>query len=316
MRRFHVDVEGGQLSGIAFGDPVRPVDSLFVHANGFNAITYQSILAPLGLRAHVAAIDLRGHGRSTAEANPSKLMGWNTFRDDIIAAIEQLAPQGTVLAGHSMGATISTLVAGKRPDLVTGLVLVDPVLMAPAFYRNMYLPGVPSMTKKNSRMSKMALKRRNSFESQEAAVTSFTGRGAFKSWRTPFLEDYVTDGVVPNESGEGFRLACDPAWEAACFGAHRHNPWRALQKIEAPIVLIKAEKESTCPRASAQRFMKTRPYTVLMEPSGTSHFVPMERPYVVRDSISEYLARFVEGFAAGDEGRVLRNLDSYIGEKD
>ena len=316
MRRFHVEIDDGRLAGIAFGDPVRPVDSLFLHANGFNAMTYQSILAPLGLRAHVAALDMRGHGRSTVPANPAKHVGWNVYRDDIIQALEKLAPDGTVLAGHSMGAAVAILVAGARPDLVTGLVLADPVLMTPSFYRNMHLPLVPTMTKHGSPMSKQARKRRNSFESQQQAEEALTGRGAFKSWREPFLHDYVTDGVVPAEDGDDWELACSPEWEAANFGALRHRPWTAIKNIEAPIVLIRAEKNSTFLKPSVHRFMKLQPYTVLTEPAGTSHFVPMERPYVIRDGISEFLARYVEGFEVGEEGRVQRNLDSFIGQKD
>ncbi|MAP93589.1 MAG: alpha/beta hydrolase [Ponticaulis sp.] len=316
MRRFKVDLEDGQLAGIAFGDPVRPVDALFLHANGFNAMTYQSILAPLGLRAHVAAIDLRGHGRSTVPADPSKLQGWNPYRDDVIAAIEQLAPKGTVLAGHSMGATVSILVAGKRTDLVTGLVLADPVLFEPGFYSKMHWPGMPGMAKKTAKMSKQARKRRSEFESQSAAVEALTGRGAFKTWRTPFLDDYVTDGVTQTSDPDVWRLSCEPEWEAANFGAQRIRPWGALKKVEAPTVLIRAEKRSTCPRTAVRRFMRTMPEAVLIEPSGTSHFLPMERPYAVRDSLSEFLARYVEGFAAGEEGRVQRNLSSTIGEND
>lgn len=316
MRRFQVDVEGGQLSGIAFGDPVRPVDALFLHANGFNAITYQSILAPLGLRAHVAALDLRGHGRSKAPANPTSQTGWNIYRDDIIAALEQIAPNGTVLAGHSMGGTTALLVAGKRPDLATGLVLVDPVLLEPSLYRWSHFPVFSQIMKGNTKMARGARKRRNAFESPEAAHEGFKGRGAFKSWREPFLEDYITDGLTKDHETGEWHLACAPEWEAANFGGQRHRPWKAVRKIECPLVLIRAEKNSTCPKTSAARVMRHRPHTVILEPKGTSHFIPMERPYVVRDAISEFLAQYVEGFEIGEEGRVQRNLDSMIGQKD
>ncbi len=316
MRRFHVEVDGGKLSGIAFGDPVRPADAVFLHANGFNAMTYQSILAPLGHRAHVAAVDLRGHGRSTAPAIPSKHRGWNIYRDDIIKALEQLSPNGTVLAGHSMGATTALLVAAKRPDLVTGLVLVDPVLLPPATYRWSHFPGVPGIMKSTSAMAKGAKKRRREFPSMEEALKSFIGRGAFKTWRAPFLEDYLTDGLVQDNENEAFHLSCEPAWEAANFGGQRHRPWGAVKKLKCPVILIRAEKNSTCGASSSARILRAKPLTVLLEPTGTSHFIPMERPYVVRDAISEFLARYVEGFQRGDEGRVQRNLDSSIGQKD
>ena len=73
MRRFRLDLKDGETSGIAFGDPVRPVDVLFLHATGFNAVCYQSILEPLGGQMHAAALDIRGHGRSRLPANPRKL---------------------------------------------------------------------------------------------------------------------------------------------------------------------------------------------------------------------------------------------------
>jgi pimeloyl-ACP methyl ester carboxylesterase len=123
MRRFRVETKDGETAGIAFGDPVRPVEVLFLHATGFNAITYQSLLEPLGGQMHVAAIDIRGHGRTKLPANPRRLRSWNRFRDDVIQVLEQIAPTGAVLGGHSMGATVSLLVAAKRPDLVRGLML-------------------------------------------------------------------------------------------------------------------------------------------------------------------------------------------------
>src|SRR6185295_1577313 len=169
MRRFRITIRDGETAGIAFGDPVRPVEVLFLHATGFNAITYQSILEPLGGQMHIAAIDFRGHGRSKLPARPGHLKSWNRFRDDIIQILEQTSPKGTVLAGHSMGATVALLVAGKRPDLVRGLVLTDPVLMKPSQLRAFNTPLLNMLIGKPA-LSKAALRRRRDFPSpQEAA---------------------------------------------------------------------------------------------------------------------------------------------------
>lgn len=316
MRRIKVDVKGGQLAGIAFGDPGRPVDSLFLHANGFNAITYQSLLAPLGLRAHVAGLDLRGHGRTDLEANLKRLTGWKTYCDDVIRALEQLAPEGCVLAGHSLGATTALLVAGKRPDLVTGLVLAEPVLLSSGVYKWSHVPGFPSLLKSTFHMSKIARARKNSFASPEDALEHLKSRPAFETWREPFLSDFTVDGLKQAEGSDDWQLSCAPAWEAATFGAQRHKPWTALKKVKCPIVIVRGARQSTLSPKMARHVMRIQPHTVILEPPGTSHFVPMERPYAVRDAISEFLARFVEGFEAGDEGRVQRNLNSMIGQKD
>jgi hypothetical protein len=34
MRRFRINIRDGETAGIAFGDPVRPVEILFLHATG------------------------------------------------------------------------------------------------------------------------------------------------------------------------------------------------------------------------------------------------------------------------------------------
>ncbi|MDP3460745.1 MAG: alpha/beta fold hydrolase, partial [Hyphomonas sp.] len=150
MRRFREDMKsGGQMAGLEFGDPIKPFAAVWLHATGFNAMTYQSMLAPLGLRARIAALDLRGHGRSTM---PTKggLASWNKYRDDVIEFLENEAPQGVVLGGHSMGGCVALLVAGKRPDLVKGLVLADPVIMSrKTYFWNHVFPPVNWLIRRN-----------------------------------------------------------------------------------------------------------------------------------------------------------------------
>ena len=60
---------GGAMAGLECGDLSRPVDIVFVHANGFNARTYSSILSPLSGEFLILAVDQRGHGRSTLPAD-------------------------------------------------------------------------------------------------------------------------------------------------------------------------------------------------------------------------------------------------------
>ncbi len=318
MRRFRVNLRDGEASGIAFGDPVRPIEVMFLHANGFNAITYQSLLEPLGGQAHVAALDLRGHGRSTLPAHPLRLRSWNRYRDDVIQVLERTAAGGAVLGGHSMGATIALLVAGRRPDLVRGLVLADPVLLAKPFYRLQNLPLVGLYTP-NTAMAKMALKRRRTFESPAAAADALRGRGAFKTWRTPFLDDYVVDGVLRQDDG-AYTLSCAPEWEAANFRNHRIRPWaaiRRLRKKRIPIIVLQAEKESTAQGDTDARFHAVRPDAAVTRVPGTTHFLPMERPYVVRDALRLLFEGTMEGAADVDfVGGVRRTINDSIGRMD
>jgi pimeloyl-ACP methyl ester carboxylesterase len=315
MRRFRVAIKDGELAGIAFGDPVKPIEVLFLHATGFNGVTYQSILEPLGNQMHCAAIDFRGHGRSRAPANHRRLKSWNRFRDDVIQVLEEASPGGAVIGGHSMGATVALLVAAKRPDLVKGLVLVDPVLLRPSQYQWKHLPLLGALGGK-SPIAKQALRRRRDFASPAEAAEHLRGRGAFTTWRAPFLDDYVVDGVLRQDNGS-FALACRPEWEAAVFSAQRNRPWSAIRRLRrrrVPLIVLQAERDSTALPETDRRVHAVRPDAAVTRVPGTSHFLPMERPYVVRDALRLLYEATIEGGESLDYvGAVRRTIDDSIG---
>ncbi len=318
MRRFRHPLKDGELAGVEFGDPVKNYAAVWIHATGFNAMTYQSILAPLGFRARVAALDMRGHGRSTLTAEPGKLRSWAKYRDDVIEWMDKHAPKGAVLSGHSMGGCVALLVAGKRPDLVKGLVLVDPVILDPRFYFWAHmLPMMNLFTRGGSQMARQARKRRAEFASPQAAREKYHGRGAFKTWREPFLDDYLLDGLdriddnEPDSAQQRWCLLCEPKWEAATFAAQRNRPWSALSKVrrrKIPTTLLRAENGSVISDKNAGKIVRKLPAIVMKTKRGSSHFLPMEAPYDVRDVLSSYISRLVEGFSASEEGPVQRTL--------
>ena len=134
FRRVSFDVPGGRIAGIAFGRDTPNPDIVFLHATGLNARAYRTLLQPLGERFHVLAIDARGHGLTTLPARRFGYTSWRPHRDDLIALLEQHVTTPVTLAGHSMGATVSLLAAGRRPDLVAGLALIEPVILPAAGY--------------------------------------------------------------------------------------------------------------------------------------------------------------------------------------
>jgi len=316
LRRIRHAFEGGEITGIEFGDPVQDVSALFLHATGFNAMTYQSLLAPLGLRARLVAIDMRGHGRSTVRAK-TNIASWRKYRDDVIKWIEKHAPQGLVLAGHSMGGCVALMVAGKRPDLVKGLVLVDPVILAPKIYRFNHLMPFSRLLMRGHKMAKVARKRRATYKSVAEAKASYEGRGAFATWREPFLDDYLLDGLHrtddnPRESeDQTWSLLCKPKMEGATFAAQRNRPWGALRKVKKakiPLIVLRPEKNAVLVTDEAKRILRRYPQAIVKTIRGTTHFLPMEAPYAVRDEMSAMVSLLIEGFAMGDEGPVRRSL--------
>jgi pimeloyl-ACP methyl ester carboxylesterase len=316
MRRFREEMKSGEMAGIEFGDPVKPFAAIWLHATGFNAMTYQSMLAPLGLRARVGALDLRGHGRTTMPAR--SLVSWNRYRDDVIEFLDREAPQGVVLGGHSMGGCVALLVASKRPDLVKGLVLADPVILSRRHYFWYHVLPLVSWLFMRNKMAQQAAKRRSEFGSFREALDAYTGRGAFASWREPFLADYLLDGIDlidggPNEGpDQRWSLLCQPKWEARTFRAQRHAPWKALRRVrnrKIPIAVLRPQRDSVISGKVRAAMIKLNPSMIMRNVRGTSHFLPMEAPYEVRDQLSSFIARLVERFTLEEDAPIARGLN-------
>jgi pimeloyl-ACP methyl ester carboxylesterase len=271
------------MAGIAFGAETPNPDIVFMHATGFNARTYRALLEPLGEKFHVLALDARGHGLTQLPTNTFGYSSWNRHRDDLIAVLEHFTAPVT-LAGHSMGGTVSLLTAGKRTDLVSGLALLDPVILPAAGYAFANLPGASLMQRMGMPLAVGAAKRRAKFESKRAAIEGFTGRGVFKAFPPEVVADYVGDGLV-EDGASGFKLACTPNYEAATYCAHRHDPWGALRRVTDPLVLLRADRHSTIMEADAHRVAATNIHARVATVEGAGHMLPMERPDRARAAI-------------------------------
>jgi pimeloyl-ACP methyl ester carboxylesterase len=283
LRRVTFEIPGGRMAGIAFGAEKPTPDIVFLHATGFNAHTYRALLEPLGERFSVLALDARGHGLTTLPARMWGYTSWRRHRDDLIAVLEHFTAPVT-LAGHSMGATVSLLTAGKRTDMVAGLALIEPVILNASGYASFQLPGAPLWMRMSMPLARGAAARRARFESREAAVAALTGRGVFKAFPEEVIADYVADGLIEDGKG-GFKLACAPKYEAATYCAQRHDPWEALRRVTDPMVLLRAEHNSTISEAAMHRVAAIKPDARVATVEGAGHMLPMERPDRARAAI-------------------------------
>lgn len=290
MQRFTVPGKGGDISAVNFGRPDGPIDVVFLHATGFCALTYRRLLEMLGPQHRAVALDLRGHGFSTLPAHPGRLTSWDTYADDVIATIRQLAAAGPaprLIAGHSMGGTVSLLALAREPGLAQALLLIDPALVPRQIRRMLLLPFGPRVWSRRMPLARGAARRRARFASTEEVLSSYRGRGAFRTWQPGFLEDYVEGGFARHADGSVV-LCCAPAWESATFAAQRHDLRAALRRLRAPAHLIMAERGSTSARALPM--LRTwAPALTYETAAGSTHFVPMEQPELVCDRMLRLL---------------------------
>lgn len=273
-RRVALAARGGEMAVLDFGPPDRPVDIVFSHANGFNARTYRSILAPLADDLRILAVDMRGHGASSLPAVVDGREGWHEFRDDLLALLASEATAPVILAGHSMGGAASLLAAAEAPGRVKALVLFDPVLLDTA--RAAADAG-------DNPLAQGADRRRATFPDKAAVIAAYTGRGAFRSWSPEQLADYVEAGFRATPDGE-VTLTCAPAWEASNFRTHNYDIWAAIRQIRRPVRMLRAEIGSTA-RIEGHEADLAGIGAQVETVEGASHFLPMERPDLVRAAL-------------------------------
>ena len=274
------------MAGLNFGRARGPIDLVFLHATGFCALTYRQLLEPLGPKLRVVALDLRGHGHTTLPARPAALTHWHGYAQDVIAALRQIGagqPAPRLIAGHSMGATVALLALAAQPSLADSLLMIDPAMVPPRIRQWLLLPFAPRLLRRSLPVARSAQRRRTRFPAPADALASYRGRGAFKSWLPGFLEDYVEGGFARGTDGT-VALRCSPGWESATFAAHRHDLRAALRALEAPARVLVAEHGSICARV-LPLMRECAPALDIEVVPGSTHFLPMEQPALVRERI-------------------------------
>lgn len=261
----------------------------WAHATGFNAATYLPMLETFDRSLELCAMDARGHGMTQAPADPSKLHSWKVYRRDLGRFVRSIG-RPAVLAGHSLGAIVSLELAAEHPDWVLGLLLVEPPIVDPRL-------RIPASLAKALGLSALiplargAAGRRAEFPSRAAAIESYADRGAFKTWPREFVEAYVYGGTVETASGS-VRLSCEPAWESRTFAKWSSHPYRAIKRLRCPVTIMYGEREDWPfdPKALAE-LRRLCPEARVVSVPDAGHFLPMERPDLVRHELDTLLAR-------------------------
>ncbi len=279
-RDFSLPCRGsGALASLEFGPRDRPIDLVFSHATGFNARTYRSLLAPLADDWRILAVDMRGHGATTLETQTTGFNSWGIYGEDLLALTQLLDLRDVVLAGHSMGGASSIIAAAQAHERVKSLVLFDPVII-PKEAR----VDANGRTGGPSSLRDGALRRRSQFPSRVAALESWRGRGAFRTWPQAMLEDYAEAGLIDLPDGQ-VALACAPSWEAATYAAQEQDMIEMLLRTNCPVKILVAEHDPAFRPGSHTAALVATGRIELEYVPGSTHFLPMECPAEVHTAL-------------------------------
>lgn len=217
----------------------------------------------------VACMDVRGHGDSS--------IGFMRYGDeatatDYLLLIEALGKGPAVLVGASFSAGAATMAAGRRPDLVRGLILLAPFLRNPMGQAGLYL------------------------------VSGLVSR----PWGTYFWS-YYSKTLWPGLGKEGAaqraaevmkslkRPGRWSAFQATVLGADHSTcaPWLEKAGVQ-PALVIMGEKDPDWPKPveEAQWVASNFKNAKLVTITEVGHAPHFESPEIVGKAVLEFLAGF------------------------
>ena len=195
---------------------------VFSHANGFPAGTYRLIFEAwraAGFTVH--AIEKYGHDpRFPVTSN------WPHLRAQLIDFIEHEVGGPAFLVGHSLGGYLSLMAASRRPDLASGLVMLDSPVLSGWKARAVQVAKAAGIGERFS-PGHVSKRRRQQWDSADAAFEHFAAKPAFARWAPGMLRDYIASGTEAH--GLLRRLSFHRDVETALYNTLPHHLARVLR---------------------------------------------------------------------------------------
>ena len=253
------------MSSASGQGPDRPTLA-FAHANGVPGGSYRHFLAPLESRYQLAVVDRIGHDPAfPVDAH------WHSLSLEMESFLAPL-PKPLVGMGHSMGGVLMFMVACRRPEWFSSLVMLDPPLINGWFRPLFNLLRRLGQTDRLTPAGK-SLGRRDHWADQDQVQEYFSTRALYRRFDPRCLEDFIEAATTPCEGG--FCLRFDPAVEVAIFRQTPGNLNR-FPRLPVPGAVITGAQSEPVFHQSHRRHVRRHRMIWAQAPGG--HMFPLEQP--------------------------------------
>ncbi len=254
------------------------------HANGFPPGTYRPLAEALADDYHIIGLPARPLWPGS---RPEQAPSWRSLADDLIQALDHLGLRDLVGVGHSLGGVLTMWASIQRPELFRAVVLIDPVILPPAWLWLARLMRALGLGQRQP-LVQGALRRRCVWPNRQACYMHYRHKPLFARWPDASLWAYVEAGTRPRADGQ-VELVYPPAWEAHIFATTPTDIWRDVPRLAVPALVISGAHSGILRPKSQALMARLLPQARFLVIPEAGHLVPMEQPLAVAAAIRAFL---------------------------
>jgi len=236
-----------------------------IHGVGLCADSWGAQIDPLAKDFCVYALDMPGHGQSTAFTDTPEL---SDYVDRIADALGTIG-EPMCIAGHSMGALVALEIAIRYPSMCLGVAALNTVYRRSEQARNGIKERARALSLTDTNDPTPTLER------WFATDTSSEAANACRHWLT---------SVDPSAYGAAYRVF-----------ANADGPSDAgLQNLECPALYLTGEDEPNSTPAMSEALATQTPNARAHVVPGAAHMAMMTHPDAVTRALSDFFHRCIE----------------------
>jgi esterase len=259
-------VNGLRLRYLEWGRPgALPV--VCVHGYTSSTEAFNALARRIQDRAHIIAMDVRGHGESAWSAD-----GAYQYADqagDLAALVDRLGIERFVLIGTSMGGVIAMVYAGQHGDRLRALVLND---------------IGPDVEAGSGRITQTVGSRPYDFASLDEAMQYRRETSPITAARPLEDQEETARGVLRERPDGRWAWKMDPAYieQRVKQGPPKRPPlWPVLETLQCPTQLVWGTDSDVLSEAQAKRMVAALPKGELVSVPGIGHAPTLVEPPVL-----------------------------------
>jgi 2-succinyl-6-hydroxy-2,4-cyclohexadiene-1-carboxylate synthase len=247
---------------------------LMLHGFTGSIEAWQGIPEKLANRFHVIAVDMIGHGKTSAPEDPGRYSIEHAV-EDLLALLDRLGIERTLLLGYSMGGRVAQHLALAVPDRLPAVILENTA------------PGIDDPNERETR--------RTSDERQAQMIEKRGLERFIRHWESiPLFESQKSLPDEVRQRQRAIRLGQSPVGLANSLrgtGAGSMEPvWSRFTEFSMPVLFVAGEYDEKY-REIGKAMTAEMPCADYVEIAGAGHTVHLEEPERYVEVVVDFLDR-------------------------